>query len=327
MFNGKIIFVTWWTWTWWQAIIKYLLVNYDIKKIIVFSRNEDKQVLMEKDINSKKLTFILWDIRNKEQLLKFSKWVDYVIHLAALKHIYKCSENSDEAISINIVWTQNLIDVCIENKIKKCLYISTDKAVEPYNLYWNTKAIWEKIIIWANSYSYNNWICKFFVLRAWNIIWSNWSVFRIFANQIKSGVPITITNIDMKRFYVKISDVVKLIELSFKITKWWEIFVLKWKVLSLKEVLDLVIDIFKLKNYKTIKIWSKTWEKKDEVLISSKEIENTFDYKWKYFIISDNSYYNKNLKKVDFISYSTDFDIDYWTLEEIKDELLIIFNK
>lgn len=304
MFNNKIIFITWWTWTWWQAIIKNLLEWWNVKKIIIFSRWEDKQVSMEREFDNKKLQFVLWDIRNKDLLRKITQWVDYIIHLAALKHVSKCEENNSEAIWININWTQNIIDISIENKIDKVLYISTDKAVDPYNLYWDTKAISEKLITNANKYL-NNEKTIFYTIRAWNILWSNWSVIKVFFNQIRNKKTLMVTNLNMKRFYVTIEEIISLITYSFSKSKGWEIYILKWDIFSLKNILDLMIDIYWDWKEKISELWMKKWEKIDEILISNNEINNTYEIEKKYFVIDSlwrNNYKNYN---VSFKNYST----------------------
>lgn len=305
MFDNKIIFITGWTWTWWNAITTYLLNNFNVNKIIIYSRSEDKQVMMQNKFCNDKLKFILWDIRDSELLIQSTRWVDYIIHLAALKHITKCLENPSEAISININWTQNIINSALINNVKKVLYISTDKAVEPYNLYWNTKAIWEKLISEAN----NNILNKntvFFTLRAGNILWSNWSVLKIFYNQILKNNSVTITNFNMKRFYILISDILSLILFSFKHSIWWEIYVPICDVLSLKDLLKIFLKSFDYKDINVKEIWIKKWEKIDEVLISNSEVNNT------YILEEVDAYFidtllieNKNNKKVNFTEYST----------------------
>lgn len=328
MFNDKIIFITWWTWTWWQAIVKDLLKNYNVKKIIIFSRSEDKQVNMEKEFNNDKLLFILWDVRNKELLQKVTIWVDYIIHLAALKHISKCRENPEEAVSINIDGTKNIIDVAIINNIKKALYISTDKAVDPYNLYWNTKSISEKLFINANK-DIRNPKTTFFILRAWNILWSNGSVLKIFYNQLISYRPITVTDLDMRRFYISMYEVINLIYFAFNYTKWGEIFIPKCEVLSLEDLLSIFLEIYWKWNEKIVKLWIKKWEKINEILISSNEVTNTYTINDGKAFLIDNLWNNpSNLEKVKFNEYSTltEYNKSNLDVDKIKKDIIKLFS-
>jgi len=317
MFNNKVIFITWWTWTWWQAITKALLKSYDVKKIIVFSRSEYNQVKMENLFSDSRLQFILGDTRNLDLLKKVTTWVDFIIHLASLKHISKCEYNNSEAISINIWWTQNIIDAAIYNNVKKVLNISTDKAVDPYNLYWNTKAISEKIISSANNYLSNKGTI-FYNIRAWNILWSNGSVLEIFHNQIVNKKPITITDLEMKRFYNTIEEIVELISYSFEKSKWWEIYVLKWRVLSLKEILNIMLDIYWNRKEEIIYLWAKKWEKINETLISINEASTTFVANDKYYLIDSLWNYSDIFDKVDFDTYSTNNQLQS-KLDDIKE--------
>jgi len=323
MFDNKRVFITWWTWTWWEAIINDLLKKYNLKEIIVFSRSEDKQVRLERKLDNPKVTFILGDIRNKELLLKVTKTSDYIIHLAALKHIIKCEENVSESIWINIDGTKNIIDVAIENNISKVLYVSTDKAVEPFNLYWNTKSISEKMIINANK-DINNSNTVFFIIRAWNILWSNGSILRVLFDQIVNKKPLTITDLNMRRFYIKINDVIDLIYYSFNHSKWWEIYILKWEVLSLNDILKIMLELYWNWGELIEKIGKRKWEKKDEILISNIEVEDTYVINDKYFVI-ENLGTISNKTKVKFKEYSTSTNT-YNNLSEIKKYIIELFN-
>lgn len=323
MFEDKVIFITWWTWTWWQAIIKSFLETQKMKMIIVFSRSEDKQVEMERNFNDKRLKFLLWDIRNKELLKKYTFWVDYIIHLAALKHITKCEYNDEETIWINITWTQNIIDVAIENNIKKVLYVSTDKAVNPYSLYWNTKAISERIITAANNYHYNK-STVFFTLRAWNILWSNWSVIKLFHKQIINKKLLTVTDFNMRRFYVSIDEIASFINYTFSKSKWWEIYIVWWEVLSLKDIYNIMIELYWTWDEKVIKLWMKKWEKKYEELISKEELKNTYIIDKNLFVIDNLWKINNKLEKVKFDNYSTKNQKSQ-NIDKIKENIKKIF--
>ncbi len=305
MFHNTTILITWWTGTWWQAIVQSLLEKYQIKKVIVLSRSEDRQVQMERIMHSSKIQFVLWDIRNWELLKKVLHWVDYVIHLAALKHISKCQENPEEAISINVQGTQNLIDAAIFNKVKKVLYVSTDKAVDPYNLYGNTKAIWEQLCIHANV---NQKETIFSVLRAGNVLWSNGSVVQVLFHQIMNHRPLTITNPNTRRFYITINEIIDLIYFSFCTSIGWEIFIHRWRVISLKDLTECMIGLYWRWNEEILQIGMRNWEKQDEILISRNESSDILFLNDSYFLLDILGRHTWNFPKVDMSEW-------FWTYE------------
>jgi UDP-glucose 4-epimerase len=172
----------------------------------------------------------------------------------------------------------------------------------------------------------NNKNTIFFIVRAWNIFWSNWSVVKLFYNQIRNNVPLTITDYDMKRFYISVEEIVNLIIFWFYNSVWWEVFIPRCHVLSLKQILDTIITLYWNWKENIKQIWKRKWEKINEILISNNEIENTYIANDNYFIIDC---LNKNLvkkEKVNFYEYSTkDFswNIDY---KKIKEIISNIFN-
>lgn len=239
---------------------------------------------MQRAFNNNTLKFILWDVRNKNLLHDITQWVDYIIHAAALKHITKCEENYDEAISININGTQNIIDVAIANHIKKVLYISTDKAVEPINIYGNTKAISERICIQANT-AWHNTNTQFFIVRTGNILWSNGSVLELFFDQIRSKSPITITDSHMRRFFSTMDSVIDLVIYAIENSKGWEIFVSHGDVIAITDLAKIMVELYGDGNEEIIEVGNRNGEKINEVLIGTSEVSSTHILKNGYFII------------------------------------------
>jgi FlaA1/EpsC-like NDP-sugar epimerase len=153
IFNDARIFVSGATGSWGQTLISMLLKNYDVKEIVCFSRGEIQQVLMKRKFNNSKLKFVIGDVRDVEAVRAATKNVDIIFHLSALKHVPICEEMPREAIKTNIDGTNNIINAAIENKVKKVIDVSSDKAVEAVNLYGMTKAVGEKLIIHPESIS------------------------------------------------------------------------------------------------------------------------------------------------------------------------------
>ena len=140
MFNKSKIFVSGATGSWGQTLVTLLLDRYDVEQIICFSRGELQQVLMKRKFNNPKLKFVIGDVRDAEAVKFATKGVDYIFHLAALKHVPVCEENVQETIKTNINGTTSIVNAAIENRVKKVIDVSSDKAVEPINLYGMTKS-------------------------------------------------------------------------------------------------------------------------------------------------------------------------------------------
>ena len=176
MFAGKIVLITGGTGSWGYELVRQLLLE-EPKEIRIFCRGELAQVKMDREFMNPRLKFIIGDIRDLDSLIEATKNVDYVFHLAALKHVPICELQPNEAIKTNIVGTQNLIKASIINKVTKVIDVSTDKAVDPLNLYGMTKAVGERLIIQANLMSSDT---KFVCIRAGNVLGSNGSVVPFF---------------------------------------------------------------------------------------------------------------------------------------------------
>lgn len=284
MFDNKVIFITGWTGSWGNELTTQILEKYNPKEIRIYSRWEHKQVEMKQKFwNNSKLKFIIWDIRDKNILSLSMKWSNYVFHLAALKHVPVCEENTWEAVLTNIIWTQNVIECSLENNIEKVIDISTDKAVDPFNHYWCTKACWEKMIINANINYHSN--TKFVCIRWWNVIWTNWSVIPLFKKQILANNEITITDPTMTRYLMSTREAISLIFNALEYSMWGEVFVMRMPWTTVEVVADTMIELFWNKNTKKAIIWARSWEKKHEVLVSKNEMPFTRILNEKYFVI------------------------------------------
>jgi len=236
MFTNSTFFVTGGTGSWGHELVKQLLYK-NPKEIVVFSRNETSQVAMKRAFDDPRLRFCIGDIRDKEALVAASEGADYVYHLAALKHVPVCEDQPLEALKTNVTGTQNVIEAAIENKVKKVIYISTDKAANPSNFYGMTKAIGEKLIMHANLLKSET---KFVCVRGGNVLGTNGSVIHIFLKQIREKNEIGITDTEMTRFFLTLEDAIELLFKASEESLGGEIFVMMMptcKILDLAEVL------------------------------------------------------------------------------------------
>lgn len=188
MLNDKTILITGGTGSFGKAFTRYVLEHYSPKKIIIYSRDEFKQFMMQNEFKEhiSKLRFFIGDVRDKERLVRAFKGVDYVVHAAAMKQVPACEYNPAEAIKTNIHGAQNVIDAALDTDVKKVVALSTDKAVNPVNLYGGTKLVSDKLFIAANAYAGDKDIC-FSIVRYGNVAGSRGSVIPFFHNIIKNG--------------------------------------------------------------------------------------------------------------------------------------------
>lgn len=265
MFNNKIILVTGGTGSFGKIFVKKLLDNYNCKKIIIFSRDELKQFELKESLSkhkrAKTLRFFLGDIRDKDRISNALVNVDYVCHSAALKQIEAAEYNSQEFIKTNILGTQNVITACIENNVKKVISLSTDKAVDPINLYGATKLAADKLTISSNLISVHK-DTIFSVVRYGNVVNSRGSVIPFFRSLIdKKSNFIPLTHPEMTRFFITLDQSVEFVIKSFNRMKGGEVFIPKLPSIR-------IIDIIKAldKNIKIKIIGIRAGEKINEVL-------------------------------------------------------------
>lgn len=284
MFKDSRILITGGTGSWGQTLTRMLLENYDIREIICFSRGELQQVLMKRKFNNNKIKFIIGDVRDYEAVKFAMRNVDYVFHLAALKHVPICEDEPQEAIKTNITGTTNVINAAIENKVKKVIDVSTDKAVEPVNLYGMSKAVGEKLIIQANLLSdYTKFVC----IRGGNVMGSNGSVIPFFIDQIKNGGPVTITDSRMTRFFLTLEEAIHLLFKASENSIGGETFVMNMPACYIKDLAKELMTVYG--EVEITETGARPGEKLDEVLISKHESPLTYCYDENYFVILPSS--------------------------------------
>lgn len=280
IFDGAKVLITGATGSWGQTLTRMLLERHNVGQIICFSRGELQQVLMQRRFNNPKLKFVIGDVRDYEALRFASKGVDLVFHMAALKHVPICEEHPQEAIKTNITGTTNVVNAAIENGVKKVVDVSTDKAVDPLNLYGMTKAVGEKLIIQANDLSD---VTRFVCVRGGNVLGSNGSVVPLFIDQIRAGGPITITDTEMTRFFLTLEEAIGLVLKATDASIGGETFVMNMPAYYIRDIASALMQHHGVVDIKVSGI--KPGEKLDEVLISKHEAKYTHCYDENYYVI------------------------------------------
>lgn len=229
MLTNKSLLITGGTGSLGKALTKHILAKYpDIKRLIIFSRDEQKQFQMAQEYPTDRypqLRYFIGDVRDKERLIRALQEVDFVIHAAAMKHVPIAEYNPDECIKTNIGGAQNVVDACLQTKVERVVALSTDKACAPINLYGATKLTSDKLFVAANNIKGNNPI-RFSVVRYGNVMGSNGSVIPFFLKKKREGrLPITDPN--MTRFNISLQDGVEMVMHALEHAWGGEIFVPK----------------------------------------------------------------------------------------------------
>lgn len=238
--KGKKILVTGGTGSIGSEIVRQLL-NHDPGVVRVLSNDEACLYELQQEMKgSMKLRFLLGDIRDIERLKIAMENIDIVFHAAALKHVPLCEYNPMEAIHTNILGTDNVIKAAIYNNIEQCIFISTDKAVNPTGVMGATKMLAERLVTLANSHMSTN--TKFSVVRFGNVLESRGSIIPLIRKQIINGGPITITDPAMTRFIMSISQAVGLVFRAAVLSRGGEIFVLKMHAVRIMDLIEVMIE-------------------------------------------------------------------------------------
>ena len=319
MLNNKTILITGGTGSLGQALTSTILKKYkNINKLIIFSRDEFKQFEMKNIFPETKyscMRYFLGDVRDSERLNQAFKGVDYIIHAAALKQVPSAEYNPTEYIKTNVIGAQNLISASIDQKVKKVIALSTDKACSPINLYGATKLCSDKLFISSNNYSGKKGT-TFSVVRYGNVFASRGSVIPYFIELNNKKLPITITDKEMTRFNISIEEGVNAVLWSLKNLIGREILVPKIK--SFK-IIDLAKSINPQAKIKVTGI--RPGEKIHEELISLADGELSIDI-GKYYLLLPNKklfskYKNSKTLKKGFL-YRSDLNKEFLTVKDLK---------
>lgn len=280
----KIVLITGGTGTFGRAFVKKLLQDSKAAKIIIYSRDEFKQHEMRQELSDpdNRLRFFLGDVRDLQRLERAFQDVDIVMHAAALKQVPAIEYNPFEGIKTNIIGTQNVIEAALNKQVGKVLFVSSDKAVQPVNLYGATKLAAEKLCIAANSYgSGSRGRVRLSVIRYGNVEGSRGSLLDVISRQRPTGV-VTLTHPDMTRFWIAVDLVMDFVLKALKDMRGGEIFVPKMHSIRIVDVLKTAVPECRVKM-----IGIRPGEKIHESLISSAEVGRTKDIGYAYMIVPE----------------------------------------
>lgn len=324
MLDAKSILVTGGTGSFGKKFIKTILDNHpEIKRIVIFSRDEYKQFVMQNMPEFKehkdKLRFFIGDVRDKERLYRAFEGIDMVVHAAALKQVPACEYNPFEAIKTNVMGAQNIIDACIDKGVKKVVALSTDKACAPVNLYGATKLCSDKLFIQGNAYSGPNGT-KFSVVRYGNVAGSRGSVIPFFKELIEKGATeLPITDMNMTRFWLKLEQAVEMVIEALTNMHGGELYVKKIPSMKMPELAQAIAP-----NAKLVEVGIRPGEKLHEQMIAPADARNTIDI-GEYFIIlpeierKDISQFYKDAKRVPAnFEYNSGTNDRWLTIEDMK---------
>lgn len=281
--KNSIFVVTGGTGSWGVELVSQLL-KLGANEIRIFSRNEMRQVEMEQHFADFKnrLCFIIGDIREKDEVMRVCEGADYVFHLAALKHVPICEHQPLEALKTNVTGTQNVIEASIQNKVKKMIYVSTDKVSSPSSTYGMTKAIGEKLTIHANTRETST---RFICVRSGNVLGSNGSVVPLFKKQIERSQEVSVTDFRMTRFFLSIQEAVGLLLIASENGKGGETFVMNMPAVRIKDIAELLIESSGKVGIGIKETGIRAGEKLDEVLFNEEESGRTWQWNDNYYVI------------------------------------------
>jgi UDP-glucose 4-epimerase len=274
MYKNKVLLVTGGTGSFGNAVVNHFL-DSELAEIRILSRDEKKQDDMRKLYNNRKLKFFLGDIRDFSSVDNAMKGVDYLFHAAALKQVPSCEFFPLEAVKTNVLGSENVLNAAIGNDVKKSIFLSTDKAVNPINVMGMSKAMMEKLVV-AKARSTETLNSILTATRYGNVMGSRGSVIPLFIEQIKQSKPITITDPDMTRFMMTLDESVNLVLYAFKNADSGDVFVQKSPSASIITIAEALIDLFNSSSPIKI-IGTRHAEKKHETLCSREEMSKAID--------------------------------------------------
>ena len=325
MYTGKSILITGGTGSLGKAITKHIIENFkDIKKLVIFSRDEQKQFVMAQEFPESKYPFMRYfigDVRDKDRLVRAFKGIDFIIHAAAMKHVHIAEYNPDECIKTNVGGAQNVVSAAIESGASRVVALSTDKACSPINLYGATKLTSDKLFVAANRIKGDNPVI-FSVVRYGNVMGSNGSVIPFFKKIAETGI-FPVTHPEMTRFNISIEEGVKLVFFALEHALGGELYVPKipsYRILDVAKAIN--------ENCKVEIIGVRPGEKIHEEMISNSDSLYTYDIRDKYVILP--SFYQdikafankfKGVKVEEGFTYNSKENKEWETLETLKSKI------
>ena len=330
MLNNKTILITGGTGSFGKKFLEMIFKKYNPKKVIIYSRDEYKQSVMKTEyadtVDLSKVRFFIGDVRDRERLYRAFAGVDYVIHAAAMKQVPTCEYNPFEAIKTNIHGAQNVVDAALDCGVKKVVALSTDKAVNPINLYGGTKLVSDKLFIAANAYRGENYKTVFSVVRYGNVAGSRGSVIPIWKKIIDNGgKKLGVTDMRMTRFWITLEQGVELVFKALEESKGGETYISKIPSFHIGDLAkamlpDCEIDEFGIRE----------GEKLHEIMVTKDDSWTTYEYDKHFIIYPHYTWANeedilKGGKKVEEgFSYTSDNNSMWFSVEDLRKELRLL---
>ena len=291
MLNDKTILITGGTGSFGNHFTNYVLRRYKPQKIIIYSRDEFKQFQMRNRLmeHDAVMRYFIGDVRDGARLRRAFEGVDYVIHAAALKQVPACEYNPNEAIKTNIHGAMNVIEAALDTSVKRVVALSTDKAVNPVNLYGGTKLVSDKLFIAANSYSgYKD--TRFSIVRYGNVAGSRGSVIPFFRSLVESGErELPITDFEMTRFWITLEQGVQLVIKALGESKGGETFIAKIPSFKITDLAKAILPDGVLKE-----VGIREGEKLHEVMITKEDSLYTYEYDQHFIVYPHMSWWTEN---------------------------------
>ncbi len=324
MLDGKSILITGGTGSFGKKFIKTILETHtEIERIVIYSRDEFKQFMMsnmpEFKKHADKLRFFIGDVRDKERLYRALEGIDFVVHAAALKQVPSCEYNPFEAVKTNIMGAANIIDACIDKKVKRVVALSTDKACAPVNLYGATKLCSDKLFIQGNTYSGPSGT-KFSVVRYGNVAGSRGSVIPFFQELVANGAKeLPITDMKMTRFWLKLEQAVEMVLEALEHMHGGELFVKKIPSMHMPDLAKAIAPELKI-----TEIGIRPGEKIHECMITKEDARNTIEKEGYYIILPDiqrkeiKQFYANEKRVPDDFEYSSGNNDRWLTVEDMR---------
>ena len=324
MLDGQVLLITGGTGSFGNAVLKRFLAS-NVSEIRIFSRDEKKQDDLRKRFKDPKLKFYIGDVRDLSSLTPAVRGVDYIFHAAALKQVPSCECYPLEAVKTNILGTENVLEAGINQKVKKIVCLSTDKAVYPINAMGISKALMEKVIIAKSRSSLDTIIC---ITRYGNVMASRGSVIPLFVKQIKENKPITITDPKMTRFMMTLDEAVDLVLYAFKNGKSGDTFIQKSPAATIETLVTCLKEIFGKLDYPVHEIGTRHGEKLFEVLLSREEMAHAKDLQNYYCVPPDlrdlnyDKYFKAGEQEITTAIEYNSHNTDRLSSKELKSKLL-----
>jgi UDP-N-acetylglucosamine 4,6-dehydratase/5-epimerase len=322
LLNNATVLITGGTGSFGKRFVADVFQRFEPKKVIVYSRDEYKQYVMRQSFlaQREKLRFFIGDVRDKERMRRAFDGVDYVVHAAALKQVPACEYNPFEAVKTNVHGAENVVDNAIDCSVKKVVALSTDKAVNPINLYGATKLTSDKLFLGGNAYSGAH-DTTFSIVRYGNVAGSRGSVIPFFRSLMEKGVTdLPITDFRMTRFWITLDQAVDLVFRAFEESKGGETYVTKIPSFKVTELARAMSPKGTMKE-----VGIREGEKLHEVMITESDSFNTYKYD-DHFIIYPSTFDWWTAKRMkiggvkveEFFRYASDTNTEWLSAEQIQ---------